>query len=71
MCEEFENEKKKEQKNLTFRSRNLNPRFSVIFSPMIGIFMESEEPEIKSTQASKRYGTLTQFMLQEAGEVAT
>ena len=53
MFEEFENEKQKEQKSLTFRSRDLNPRFSVSFLPMILIFMESEEPEIKSKQASK------------------
>ena len=30
----------------------MNPRFSVIFPPMLWIFMESEEPEIKSKQAS-------------------
>ena len=54
MCEEFENEKKKEQKILTFQNGDLNPRFWVIFPPMIWIFMESEEPEIKSKQASKR-----------------
>ena len=59
MFEEFENEKKKEQKKLTFQSRDLNPRFSVIFPPMIRIFMESEEPKIKSKQASKRDRTLT------------
>ena len=58
MFEEFENEKQKEQKSLTFRSRDLNPRFSVSFLPMILIFMESEEPEIKSKQASKRDKTL-------------
>ena len=32
----------------------MNPRFSLIFLPMIWIFMESDEPEIKSKQASKR-----------------
>ena len=32
---EFENEQKKDKKNLTFRSRNSNPRFPVIFPPMI------------------------------------
>jgi hypothetical protein len=52
LCEEFEDEKKKEQNFLTFRSRDLNPRF------MIWIFMESVEPEIKSKQASKRDRTL-------------
>ena len=55
------NLKMKRKKNnifLTFRSRDLNPRFSVIFSPMIWIFMESEEPEIKPKQASKRDRTL-------------
>ena len=39
-------------------SRDLNPRFSVIFPPMIWIFMESEKPEIKSKPASKRDRTL-------------
>ena len=53
MCEELENEKKKEQKIYSFWNRDLNPRFSVIF-------MESEEPEIKSKQASKRDRTLTE-----------
>ena len=46
---------------MTFRSKDLNPRFSVIFLPMIWIFMESEEPEIKSKQAYKRDRTLRQF----------
>ena len=54
MCEEFENEKKKEQKKSTFSSGDLNPRFSVIFPPIICIFMWSEEPKIKSKHASKR-----------------
>ena len=50
---------RKRTKNvLTFRSRDLNPRFSAIFPPMIWIFMESEESEIKSKQASKRDRTL-------------
>ena len=55
------NLKMKRKKNkifLTFRSGDLNPRFSVIFPPMIWIFMESEEPEIKSKQASKKDRTL-------------
>ena len=51
---EFENEKKKGQKILTFWSGDLNPRFSVIFPPMIWIFMESDREEIKLKQASKR-----------------
>ena len=58
MCEEFKNEKKKEQIFLTFRSGDLNPRFSVIFRPMIWIFMKSEEDEIKSKQASRKVRTL-------------
>ena len=49
---EFENEKKKGQNFLTFRSGDLNPGFSVIFPHMIWIFMESEEDEIKSSQGS-------------------
>jgi hypothetical protein len=32
---EFENEKKKDKKILTFRSGDLNPGFSVIYPPMI------------------------------------
>ena len=56
---EFENVKKKGQKILTFPSGDLNPRFSVTFPQMIWIFMESEEPEIKSKQASKRDWTLS------------
>ena len=42
----FENEQKKDKNNLTFRSRDSNPRFSVIFPPMIWIFMESEWDEL-------------------------
>ena len=53
-------ERKKNKKNLTFRSGDLNPRFSAIFPPMIWIFMESEGDEIKSKQASKKDRTLTQ-----------
>ncbi len=49
---------------LTFRSGDLNPRFSVIFPPMIWIFMWSEEPEIKSKQASKRERTLCRVSVQ-------
>ena len=58
MCKEFENKKKKKEKKLTFQSGDLNPRFSVIFPPMIWIFMEGEGEEIKSKQASKRDRTL-------------
>ena len=50
--------RKKDKKCLTFHSEDLNPRFSLIFPPMIWIFMWSEEPEIKSKQASKRDRTL-------------
>ena len=46
-------------KILTFRSEDLNPRFSVLFLTMIWILMWSEEPEIKSKQASKRGRTLS------------
>ena len=42
------------EKKLTFPSGDLNPRFSVVFPPMIWIFMRSEEPEIKSKQGPKR-----------------
>ena len=47
LCEEFEKEKKRGQKFLTFRIRDRNPRLSVIFLPMIWSFMESEGDEIK------------------------
>jgi hypothetical protein len=50
--------RKRTKKNLTLRSGDSNPRFLVIFSPMIGIFMEGEGDEIKSKQASKRDMTL-------------
>ena len=53
--------KKEQKKYLTFWSGDLNPRFLVIVPPMIWIFMESEEREIKSKQASKRYRTLVVF----------
>ena len=43
---------------LTFQSRDLNLRFSVIFPPTIWIFMEGEGDEIKSKQASKRDRTI-------------
>ena len=58
MCEEFENEKKKEGKKFNLPEQGFEPRFSVIFPPEIWIFMESEEPEIKSKQVSKRDRTL-------------
>ena len=37
---------------------DLNLRFSVVFPPMIWIFMGSEEDEIKSKQGSKKVRTL-------------
>ena len=49
---------KKDKNFLTFRSRDLNPRFSVIFPPMIWIFMEGEGDEIKSGQGSLNFSTL-------------
>ena len=51
--------RKKNKNFLTFQSGDLNPRFSVIFPPMIWIFMESEEAKIKSKQASKKDRTVT------------
>ena len=51
--------RKEKKKKVTFRTGDLNPRFSVISPPMIWIFMESEEPKIKSKQASKRDRTLS------------
>ena len=43
--------KRKKQNNLTLQSGDLDPRFSVISCPVL-IFLWSEEPEIKSKQAS-------------------
>jgi hypothetical protein len=42
------------------QSGDLNPRFSVIFPPMICIFTKGERDEIKSKQASKRDRTLNE-----------
>ena len=56
--ENLKMKRKKDKKNLTFRSGDLNPRFSVIFPPMIWIFMEGEGDKIKSKQASKKDRTL-------------
>ena len=50
--------KKKDKKVLTFQSGDLNPRFSVIFLPMIWIFMEIEGDEIKSRQGSLKFSNL-------------
>ena len=59
---EFDYEQKRTKIFLTFQSGELNPRFSVIFPPMIWIFMESEEPYAGARdqykQASKRDRTL-------------
>jgi hypothetical protein len=55
---EFEKEQKKDKHFLTLWSEDSNPRFSVIFPPMIRIFMADEGDEIKSKQASKRDRTL-------------
>ena len=52
---------KGQKKCLTYRSGDSNPRFSVIFPPMIWIFMEGEGDEIKSKQTSKRDRTLNSF----------
>ena len=38
--------REKDKQFLTFPSGDLNPIFSVIFPPMIWIFMWSEEPDI-------------------------
>ena len=40
---------------MTFQGEDSNPRFSVIFPPMIWIFMKAEDDKIKSIQASKIY----------------
>ena len=48
--------RKRTKKIFIFRSGDLNRRFSVIFPPMIWIFMEGEGDKIKSKQASKEIG---------------
>ena len=53
--------RKKDQTFLTFWSGDMNPRFLVIFLPIICIFMESKEPEIKPKKASKRNRTLSKL----------
>ena len=58
--ENLKMKRKKDKFFLTFRSRDLNPRFSVIFPPMICIFTKGERDEIKSKQASKRDRTLNE-----------
>ena len=47
---EYENEKKKGQKIFDLPERGFEPRFSVIFPPMIWIFIESEGDEMRSDQ---------------------
>ena len=44
--------RKKDKKFLTIRSRDSNPRFSIIFPPTIWVFMEGEGDEIKSRLGS-------------------
>ena len=61
--ENLKRKRKKDKNFLTFRCGDLNPRFSVTFPPLIWIFMWSEEPEIKSKQASKRDMTLRIFIV--------
>ena len=45
-------------KSLTFRSRDLKPRFSVIFPSMISIFREDKGDGIKSRKPSIIFSTL-------------
>ena len=59
---EFEIEQK-EDKKITFRSGDSNPRFSVTFPPMIWIFMEGEGDKIKSRQGSWNFSTLRTYLL--------
>ena len=54
----MENLKMKRKKDKKILTWDLNPRFSVIFPPMIWIWIWSEEPDVKSKQASKRDRTL-------------
>ena len=59
--ENLKMKRKKDKKILTFRSGDLNPGFSVIFPPLIWIFMGSEEDETKSKNASKKNTTLQEL----------
>ena len=52
LCEEFESEKKKWQKNFDLPERGFEPQIFSNFPPKIWIFIESEEAEIKSRQGS-------------------
>ena len=54
----FMENSKKDKHFLTFRSKDLIPRYSVIFPPMIWVFTEGEGDKIKSKQASKQDKTL-------------
>ena len=54
------NKKQKKFKKKFDLPERKNPRFSVIFPPMIWIFIGSKEPDIKSKQASKRDRTLSE-----------
>ena len=58
MCEEFENKKKKEQHFFDLPEQGFEPQIFSNFPVHDWIFMESEEPEIKSKQASKRDRTI-------------
>ena len=57
--ENLKMKRKRTEHFLTFQSGDSNPRFSVIFPPMIWIFTEGEGDEIKSKQAAKRDTTLS------------
>jgi len=59
--ENLKMKRKKDKKFLTFRTGDLNPRFSVIFPPMIWIFMGSEDDEIKCRHGSYNFSTLGQI----------
>ena len=59
--EDLKIKRKKDKIFLTFWSRDLNPRFSVIF-PVIWIFVENEDDEIKLKQAAKKDTTLCSLL---------
>jgi hypothetical protein len=58
LCEEFENEKKREQHFFDLPERGFEPQIFSNFPAHDLNFMESEGVEMKSKQASKRDRTL-------------
>ena len=69
--ENLKKKRKKDKKILTFRSGDLNFRFSVIFPTMVWNVMGSEEDEIKSRQGSYNFSTLASHICLQSKEKVT